>query len=106
MGNINYRAVHTKSLWRKVNTHQSLDSAINGKDGAVGLFAKKVRINFETHGAPLYVIVWETGASNGYVIKADAASQSGVRKATVPISSILQFEARSQASPVELERFF
>lgn len=106
MGNINYRAIHRKSLWRKVSTHQSLESAINGRDGAAGLFAKKVRINYETHGDPLYVIVWETGASNGYVIKADAASQSGVRKAAVPISNILQFEARGQASPAELERFF
>lgn len=46
MGNICYRAVHTKSQWRKVNTHQSLSAAVTGKDGAAGLFARKVRINY------------------------------------------------------------
>lgn len=60
MVKVNYRAVHTKSMWRKVSTHQSLESAINGKDGAAGLFARKARINFETHGDPCYVQVLST----------------------------------------------
>lgn len=106
MGNINYRAIHTKSLWRKVSTHQTLESSINGKDGAVGLFARKVRINYTTHGDPLYVIVWESGASSGYVIKADTSAPSGIRKASIPIATILQFENKGQASPSELERLF
>lgn len=106
MGNINYRAIHTKALWRKVSTHRSLDAAINGKDGAAGLFARKARINYATHGDPLYVLVWETGSASGYVIKADGAAPSGLRKAVIPIGTIQQFEDRGQASPAELERFF
>ena len=106
MGNINYRAIHTKSLWRKVSTHRSLDAAINGKDGAAGLFARKARIDYTTHGNPLYVVVWETGSASGYVIKGDGAAPSGIRKAAIPISTIQQFEDRGQASPAELERFF
>jgi 5-methylcytosine-specific restriction protein A len=106
MGNINYRAIHTKSLWRKVNTHQTLESAINGKDGAAGLFARKVRINYATHGDPLYVIAWESGASSGYIIKGDSSAPSGIRKTSVPIATIMEFENRGQASPSELERLF
>ena len=106
MGNINYRAVHTKSMWRKVNTHQSLESAINGKDGAVGLFARKVRINYETHGDPCYVIVWEQGAQSGFVIKSDPSAPNGIRQASIPISAILAFESKGQASQSELSKYF
>jgi 5-methylcytosine-specific restriction protein A len=106
MGSINYRAIHAKSLWRKVNTHQSLESAINGKDGATGLFARKARINYATHGDPLYVVAWETGATSGFVVKGDATAPSGIRKASVPIATIQLFEDRGQASPSELERLF
>jgi hypothetical protein len=34
---IKYRAVHARNSWRKVNIHRSLDSAINGNDGAKNL---------------------------------------------------------------------
>lgn len=106
MGNINYRAVHTKSVWRKVNTHQSIDSAINGKDGAAGLFARKVRINYETHGDPCYVVVWEQGAPSGFVIKPDSSAPKGIRQVAIPISAILSFESKGQASQSELGRYF
>ncbi|MGH2567809.1 MAG: hypothetical protein ACRDGA_05675 [Bacteroidota bacterium] len=106
MGNVNYRAVHTKTLWRKVGNHQSLDSAINGKDGAAGLFARKVRINYETHGDPLYVLVWEQGAHSGYVIKPDANGPKGIQKVSIPVADILTFERRGQANHSELEKYF
>jgi len=106
MGNISYRAVHTKSLWRKVNTHQSLESAINGKDGAAGLFARKVRISYETHGDPRYVVVWEQGAQSGFVIKPDPTSPKGIQQASIPLSDILAFERNGKANPSELEKYF
>jgi len=106
MGSINYRAVHAKTLWRKVNSHQSIDAAINGKDGAAGLFGKKARINYETHGDPMYVVVWENGASLGYVVKADPNAIGGIRTATISVSRILDFEHDEQASPAELKRLF
>lgn len=106
MGNISYRAVHTKTLWRKVNSHESLESAINGKDGAAGLFARKVRINYETHGDPRYVIALEQGAQSGFVIKANPTSPKGIQQTTIPISDILAFERNGKASPSELERYF
>jgi hypothetical protein len=79
MAKVNYRAVHTKSMWRKVSTHQSLESAINGKDGAAGLFARKARINFETHGDPCYVLVREDCAQSGFIIKPDPSAPKGIR---------------------------
>lgn len=105
-GSIHYRAIHTKSLWRKVNSHKSLDGAINGKDGAAGLFARKVRINYGTHGDPLYVLVWESGASSGYVIKADPSGANGIRIASAPMADLQRFEMREQASQRELEPYF
>ncbi len=101
-----YRAIHTKNLWRKVGTHRSLEAAINGKDGAAGLFARKARISYETHGNPLYVLVWEAGATYGYVVKADAAAANGICRAEVPMSDLLRFEASGQAGQRDLERYF
>ncbi|WP_373975846.1 hypothetical protein NT239_03525 [Chitinibacter sp. SCUT-21] len=106
MGNINYRAVHTKSIWRKVSNHQSIESAINGKDGATGLFARKVRINYETHGDPCYVVVWEQGAQSGFVIKPDPATPNGIRQVSIPIAVILAFESKGQVSQLELDSYF
>lgn len=105
-GVIHYRAIHTKNIWRKVSSHKSLENAILGRDGAVGLFARKVRISYETHGDPLYVLVWESGALNGYVVKADANTSNGIQIADVPMRDMLEFEARSRASQRELEKYF
>lgn len=105
-GPIMYRAIHTRNMWRKVGSHASLQNAILGKDGAAGLFARKVRIDYARHGDPLYVLVWEAGARSGYVIKADPSSANGIRAANVPMKDLLAFEARGQAGQRELERYF
>jgi len=105
-GQILYRAIHTKTMWRKVGSHASVHNAVLGKDGAVGLFARKVRIDYEKHGDPLYVLVWEAGAHGGDVIKADPSSPNGIRFSSVPMADLLAFEARGQAGQRELERYF
>jgi 5-methylcytosine-specific restriction protein A len=105
MGSIHYRAVHTKSPWRKVNSHKTLKSALDSQDGAVGLFARKVRINYETHGDPLYVFVWEDGAQEGYLIIPDMESQNGVRKVSIPMDEILAFDLKGGASEEELRKY-
>ena len=101
-----YRTIHTRSLWRKVNNHKSLESAIHGKDGAAGLFAHKVRISYEIHGEPLYVLVWQEGGESGFVVKKDVSVSDGIRLAEVPIADLLEFEAKGQAEPTALERYF
>lgn len=57
---IQYRAVHTKTRWRKAGGHGSVDRAVYGRNGAAGLFAGKVRTDYERHGRPLYVLVWQS----------------------------------------------
>lgn len=87
-GSVLYRAVHTKTAWRKVNTHTSLNNAIYGKNGAAALFAGTVRIDYERHGHPKFVVVWEEGAQEGHVVRASNSSPSGVEVVTIPISAI------------------
>ena len=105
-GTINYRAIHTKSLWRKVNSHQSLHAAVSGKDGAAALFARKVRINYQTHGDPMYVLVWEDGSAEGYAIKAAPTQPGGIRQVTVPSATLMGFERHGHASHNDLEGLF
>lgn len=101
---IRYRAVHTKTAWRKVNTHRSLEAAIEGKDGAAALFARKVRTNYELHGSPLYVAVWEEGAQHGFVLA--PAANGGVRKVRVPIETLAVFEDNGGGRAEDFSRLF
>ena len=105
-GKVHYRAIHMKSKWRKANNHGSLNSAIYGPNGAAGLFAGKVRIDYTAHGDPVYVLAWQEGAQNGHAIKRDAADPKGIRVVSVPIGDLLGFDACGQASQSELERYF
>lgn len=106
MALVNYRAVHTKTLWRKVANHQTLENAINGKDGAAGLFQHKARIDYKQHGEPLFVIVWESGAKEGVVLTIDVASSNSMKKVAIPVAQILQYESSEQAPLNELEKLF
>lgn len=105
-GVINYRAVHSKTIWRKVKTHSSLDAAINGRDGAAGLFARRVRIDYEKHGDPLYVLVWQEGAESGYLIRPDKASSGGICQVPVAMDLLMKYERAGQVDKAVLERLF
>lgn len=95
---MNYRAVHTKSAWRIARGHKSLENAIYGKDGAAGLFARKVRIDYEKHGAPLYVVIWQSGSPTGFVVTSRSLSSTDMTIAELPIAVIEGFEARGGIS--------
>ncbi len=101
-----YRAIHTRTPWRKVHNHTSLDKAIYGVDGAAGLFSRSVRIEYEKHGEPRYVLAWLDGATAGYAIKPDSSAENGIRVVSVPTSDLLAYERNGQASDAELERHF
>jgi hypothetical protein len=105
-GPVRYRAVHVKTAWRKVNSHRTIDAAIHGRDGAAGLFAGKVRIDYETHGEPLYVLAWEDSAQSGFAVKRDAGAPNGVRVAIVSADVIAKFEAAGGADASALEQLF
>jgi hypothetical protein len=104
LSQIRYRAVHTKTLWRKVNSHRSLEAAVNGKDGAAALFAGKARISYETHGTPLYVAIWQEGALQGFIVAKDP--KGGIRKVVVPAEKLLAFEESGVARTQDLEQLF
>lgn len=68
-GIVNYRAIHTRTGWRRAGNHKSEESAIRGPNGAAALFAGRVQTDYARHGEPLFVLVWLTGAASGKVIK-------------------------------------
>jgi carbon monoxide dehydrogenase subunit G len=103
---VNYRAVHTKTAWRVARGHQSIENAIYGKDGAAGLFARKVRIDYERHGNPLYVVIWQADCNTGVVVTSCGKSSTGIALAELPIAAIEGFEAQGGVSLEVLARFF
>jgi hypothetical protein len=103
---IRYRAVHTKTGWRRVDHHASLENAIHGKDGAVGLFAGRVRIKHEVHGEPLFVVVWRDGDQAGKVIRSHPGRAGQVQLADIPMHEIELMETRGGASTSELITYF
>jgi len=103
-GKVHYRAIHAKTKWRAVNNHQSLEAAIRGPNGAKALFQGKVRINYQTHGDPLYVLVWQDGASTGLLLGRPVQASGPMRMAEVPVARLQAFERQSMASEAELEQ--
>lgn len=104
---VTYRAIHKNTPWRKVRGHISLKNALYGrKDGAPGLFDHQARIDYKKHGEPLYVVIWEDGASFGFVVKRDSSSSDGTSRVQVSIPVLLAYEARGGASLAELESHF
>lgn len=104
---VNYRAVHVKTLWRRVKGHTSIDNALYGqRNGAVGLFAGRVRIKYEVHGAPLFALVWRDGDEFGYVAKPDSSEPTGVTVREIPIDRLLRYEEDGGAPLSELRAFF
>jgi len=102
-GRVHYRAVHEKTLGRKVDRHGSIAAALDGKDGAAALFARKVRINYETHGNPKFVVVWQEGAISGWIVRPDPKRHGQVIRVKVPVSALKAFELRGFASESEID---
>jgi hypothetical protein len=101
-----YRAVHIRTAWRRVNSHQSLQAAIHGKDGAAALFSRKARVDYDKYGDPLWVLVWERGAAHGYAVRPDPLRPGGIRLAQVPMARLLEFDTRGEADLRWLEQLF
>jgi hypothetical protein len=105
-GPIFYRAVHTKSAWRKVNSHQSLTSALTGPRGARVLLAGKGAIDYDVHGDALYVLVWEDGSPEGQAVRRHPTQIGEFQVAKVPVTTLERFEATGHASQTELASLF
>jgi hypothetical protein len=105
-GGIRYRAVHTKTSWRRVDNHTSLENAIHGASGAAGLFTGGLRKKREAHGEPLFVVVWRDGDQGGKVVRPHPRRLGQVELADIPMHDIELMEAQGGASPSELMRYF
>jgi hypothetical protein len=105
---IKYRAIHTKAPWRKVGSHQSLFSAMDGKDGAKALLQQRGRIaeKWEKYGAVLGVMVWDEAQPKGYLLRLKPGREKEVEIVELPIDTILRHEARSECSPGEIAEYF
>lgn len=105
--NVTYRAVHKNTAWRKVRGHTSLENALCGrKDGAPGLFAHRVRIDYEKHGEPLYVVIWKDGEPLGFVVKKDNSTSDGTIRVQVDADLLQKYDANGGATLAELEAHF
>lgn len=105
-GKVLYRAIHAKTKWRKAGNHSNLESAIRGPNGASALFRGKVRIDYTTHGEPLFALVWQEGAQTGSIIRAEAGQPDGIRIVTVPVGKLQAFDALGGVSERELATYF
>lgn len=105
-GGIRYRAVHTKTSWRRVNNHESLENAIHGKTGAAGLFAGSLRKQREAHGDPLFVVVWRDGDQGGKVVRPHPRQVGQMELADIPIHDIELMEAQGGTTTLALTRYF
>jgi 5-methylcytosine-specific restriction protein A len=103
---IQYRAVHTKTSWRKAGGHGSIESAIFGRNGAAGLFAGKVRTDYARHGEPLYVVVWQSSHSTGKLIRRGSGTSSGIDIVDIPVVDLERFDSAGGAAMAQLARYF
>lgn len=105
MGNIHYRAVHTRAPWRKVENHQTLTNALHGPKGARSLLSGRIADRITTYGPANCVIVWQDGSSEGTVLRR-SRSGNGIDEANVPLQTILRFESQQGVSQRELDEIF
>lgn len=105
---VRYRAVHTRSPWRKVQIHKTLENAIDGKDGAKALLLRKGRVGekWEQYGRPLCVFVWDSAKSEGYLLRLSPENPAQVQMVELPIETILRHEAQESCSEKEANEYF
>jgi 5-methylcytosine-specific restriction protein A len=106
-GTIRYYAIHTKNPWRVARGHHSLTNALYGeKDGAPGLFSKKVRIDYAKHGDPRFVLIWRDGDTSGHVIRPEEKAPERLIRVEVPVAILEGFRAQQGVSVEVLEALF
>ncbi len=99
-----FRAIHTKTRWRKAR-HETLANARSvGKRSARALFrGENNAVDLTKHGDPLYVVIWAEDATEGEVLKPTA---QGYQREIVALEDILRWEDARGAADQEFERYF
>jgi hypothetical protein len=103
---VQYRAIHTRTSWRKAGGHASMENAISGRSGAAGLFAGTVRIRYEVHGEPLFVVVWQPGQEMGKLIRRAGGAGRGTEIVDIPVEDLKRFDAQGGADRAILAGYF
>jgi hypothetical protein len=105
---IKYRAVHAHNSWRKVNSHRSLDFAINGNDGAKNLLQRKGRVGkkWDDYGAVRCVFVWEKGTSQGTALRLKPGSTTDVQTASVALDKLQGWDQKGGCPDREIDGCF
>lgn len=99
---VKYCAVHKNTAWRKAHGHTTLQNALYGqKNGAPGLFEHRGRIDYKTHGEPLYVVIWMGTEPFGFVVRKDTLSSDGTMRVQVD-TALLQRTASRKLAEVRL----
>lgn len=106
--NIEFRAVHTISKWRKAS-HESIFNAIRSPSrGAHALFlGKNNAIDLSKHGDPLFVVIWnkDTSADQAFIIKNEACPENGFKEVAISIDTAINMETFGTTEK-ELQSFF
>lgn len=104
---IKYRAVHARNSWRKVGSHKSLHSAVDGPDGAKALLLKRGRIaeKWSDFGDPSCVFVWEDGQHQGYALRLNPQKPEEVQTATVPIDQLLKHASAGGCGESDIKKY-
>jgi predicted HNH restriction endonuclease len=106
---IKYRAVHERAPWRKVGIHKTIETAVDGPDGAKRLLKREGRVGkkWEEYGPPLCVFVWDDESTNDGIVFRLVAGQSGeIESAHVAQEVLEKLEKQRSCSALELDGFF
>jgi hypothetical protein len=104
---VNFAAVHDHKFWRKHSTHQTLQAAIDGKDGAKNLLLRVGRVAdmWRKYGDVQGVFVWEDDAELGQAFRIDP-KKGTVQSINIAIDKILRFHKDKGCSPQEIAECF
>lgn len=105
---IRYRAVHARSPWRKVQIHKTLDSAIDGKDGAKALLLRQGRVGekWEQYGRPLCVFVWDSAKTYGYLLRLILTTPQKPKWLSYPSTRFCGMKQASVVAETEIMEYF
>lgn len=105
---VHFAAVHDHNAWRKHSIHQSLEAAINGKDGAKNLLRQVGRIAgmWKKWGDVKCVFVWEDSSQAGYAFRLAATGGGRIDSASPSADRIRLFNGRKACSDQEIAQLF
>jgi HNH endonuclease len=105
---VNFSAVHDQKRWRKHRKHQSLQAAIDGKDGAKNLLRRIGRATdmWQKYGDVRCVFVWEDDAENGQAFRLAPNGGGIIQAEKVKVDRIVRFDRKKDCNAQEIAECF